>query len=71
MGTGPAAGLAASLAINEKVRPRDIEGERVRQLLIDEGVELDKPTDGYWQELRDNKGEMIINGGDFLVFAQK
>lgn len=71
MGTGQAAGLAASLAINEKVRPRDIEGERVRQLLIEEGVELDKPTDGYWQELRDNTGEMIINGGDFLVFPPK
>ena len=71
MGTGQAAGLAASLAIKEYVRPRDLEGARIRQLMIDEGVRLDEPTDGYWQELRENDGEMIINGGDFIVFKPK
>ena len=39
--------------------------------MIDEGVRLDEPTDGYWQELRENDGEMFINGGDFLVFKPK
>jgi len=69
MGTGHAAGLAASIAIKEKVRPRDIEGARIRKLLVDEGVDLDKPTDGYWLELREQKGDLIINGGDFIVRA--
>jgi len=64
MGTGHAAGLAASIAITEGVRPRDISGVRLRGDLIAEGVPLDKPTDGYWQELRDTEGELVVTKGD-------
>ena len=67
MGTGHAAGLAAATAIEEGVRPRDLAGPRVRQMLIDEGVPLDKPTDGYWQELREMKGELVVTRGDMAV----
>jgi hypothetical protein len=36
-------------------------------MLIDEGVPLDKPTDGYWQELREMKGELVVTRGDMAV----
>ena len=67
MGTGMAAGLAASVAIKENIAPRDIPGTRVRQIMIEEeGVPLDKPTDGYWAELREQKGKNVINPGDAI-----
>jgi hypothetical protein len=66
MGTGMAAGLAASIAVSEGIRPRDIPGTRVRSIMIEEGVPLDKPTDGYWQELREKEGEYRINPGDAI-----
>jgi len=66
MGTGQAAGLAAATAVAEKVRPRDIPGTRVRQMLIDEGVPLDQPCDGYWAELRAQKGRYVVNAGDTI-----
>lgn len=71
MGTGHAAGLACSIALREKVRPRDIDGARIRKLLLDEGVDLDQPCDGYWQELRDMDCDFVINGGDFLTCVPK
>ncbi len=71
MGTGHAAGLAASESITRGVRPRDISGTEVRGLLIAEGVPLDKPTDGYWQSLRDQEGDYKINIGDSLTIVPK
>ena len=67
MGTGHAAGLAAAVAVTEGLRPRDIPGTRVRRMLIDEGVALDKPCDGYWQELRETEGELVVTPGDFVA----
>ena len=69
MGTGQAAGLAASLAVKEGTDPRKIPGTLIRKLMIDEGVPLDKPTDGYWQELREKEGEYVINAGDAISIA--
>ena len=69
MGTGHAAGLAAWVAITGGVSPHDIEGERIRGLLKEDGVDLDAPCDGYWKELRDNPGELYINSGDFISIA--
>ncbi len=66
MGTGHAAGLAASIAVNEHLRPRDISGKRLREMLIEEGVELDKPTEGRWKQLRDMEGEFFITPGDMV-----
>lgn len=71
MGTGHAAGIAASVCVKEGVRPHDIEGERIREMLKDDGVDLDAPCDGYWQELRENDGELFINGGDFISIRPK
>ncbi len=71
MGTGHAAGLAASIAIREKVLPRQLEGARIRQLLIEEGVSLDQATDGYWKELRDRDCEFQISAGDMIVCLPK
>ncbi|MCQ2406723.1 MAG: FAD-dependent oxidoreductase [Oscillospiraceae bacterium] len=67
MGTGHAAGLAAALAVEEKLRPRDIPGTRVRELLIAEGVQLDKPCDGYWAEMAAMEGELVVTKGDFAA----
>lgn len=71
MGTGHAAGLAADIAIREKVRPRDIDGCRIRKLLIEEGVDLNQPCDGYWKELRDMDCDLVINGGDAITCVPK
>ena len=71
MGTGHAAGLAASIAVTEGVRPRDIPGERIRETLIAEGVPLDKPCDGYWKELREMEGELVVTKGDFAAIRPK
>lgn len=66
MGTGQAAGLAACVAIDRKLNPRELDGSEIRELLIKEGVELDKPCDGYWEELRNQEGELVINKGDAI-----
>ena len=66
MGTGHAAGLAAFEAISKGLRPRDVAGERVREMLCEDGVDLDAPCDGYWQELREMECKFVINGGDTL-----
>ena len=71
MGTGHAAGLAASIAVNEKLRPRDISGAALRQKLIEEGVPLDKPCDGYWAELREMEGELVVTRGDMVAIRPK
>lgn len=71
MGTGHAAGVAASVAIKEDILPRDIEGTRIRAMLLKDGVDLDQPCDGYWKELRDSDCDMVINGGDFLALVPK
>ena len=54
-----------------KERPRDIPGERIREALIAEGVPLDKPCDGYWAELRDTEGELVVTKGDFVAIRPK
>jgi len=65
MGTGHAAAVAADMAIKRSVRPRDIDGRDVRRALIEEeGVAVDKATDGYWEELRTKEGELYVNYGD-------
>ena len=71
MGTGHAAGLAASIAVNEKIRPRDISGVRIRETLIAEGVALDKPCDGYWEELRQMEGDFVVTRGDLIAIRPK
>lgn len=62
--TGQAAGLAAAMAIDDKVRPRDIDGKLVRKRLIEEGVALDKAPGGYWKELMEESGRIVVTPSD-------
>ena len=72
MGTGQAAGLAVCVAIDRGVAPRELDGRELRKLLIAEGVELDKPCDGYWEELRNQEGDLVINRNmDAIMIAPK
>ncbi len=64
MSTGQAAGLAAAMAIDMKVRPRDIDGTLVRKRLIEEGVPLDKAPGGYWKEVREQTGKTVVTPSD-------
>ena len=55
MSTGQAAGLAAKLCIDRGVRPRDLDGKYVRQIMIDNGVPLDEIPGGFWAYLEDSE----------------
>lgn len=73
MGTGHAAGVAAALALTERVRPRDIDGRNLRKVLIEqEGVALDKPCGGWWAEIAEKSqgAEFEVGPGDFIVFHE-
>jgi ribulose 1,5-bisphosphate synthetase/thiazole synthase len=52
MATGEAAGIASDLCLKESITPRQLDGKRVREAMIDSGVPLDKAPDGYWAFLR-------------------
>ena len=65
MGTGQAAALAAEIAVREGTRIRDIDPKLIRKKMIEEeGVELDKPVDGYWEERTHREGTLIVNFTD-------
>lgn len=41
--------------------------QNIRRILIEEEhVPLDKPCEGYWEELSNLKGDFHINNGDFV-----
>lgn len=48
MSTGQAAGIAANICISDNIIPRDADGLKVRKIMIEDGVPLDKDPDGYW-----------------------
>lgn len=61
MGTGHAAAVAAFMALEQGVAPRELDGKEVRRVLIEEeGVPLDQPCSGHWAKLREAKGEIFI-----------
>ena len=61
MSTGQAAGVAADYALKKNIIPRDIDGRDIRKILIEEdGVELDKPPGGYWEDMRNREGEFVV-----------
>jgi len=71
MGTGHAAGLAAGIAVRDGLSPKEIDGRNVRSLLIEEGVELDKPCSGHWEALRNAKGKYVIGASDAVSFIRE
>lgn len=70
MGTGQAAGIAAHMSISKGIPPRQVDGVKVREQLIKEGVLLDQPCDGYWKEIREKKPNFAIDRGDEIVFVE-
>lgn len=70
MSTGQAAGLAASMALDAKTSPREIDGKIVRKRLIDEGVALDKAPGGYWNEVREQDGPIVVTTSDAAKIAR-
>lgn len=73
MGTGQASGVAAYVSLKDKIRPRDIDGKLIRAIMIkEEGVELDRTTDGYWSDLRKQEGELqVARFGDMIAIVPK
>lgn len=72
MSTGQAAGLAAAMSLESGKRPRDIDGKLVRKRLIEEGVALDKAPGGYWKEVREQQGRIVVTPLDAAkVVGQK
>ena len=69
MGTGHAAGVAADMALKRGVRPKDLDGREVRQMLIDEEkVPLNEPCSGHWAMLRNAEGEIrVAPVGDYAA----
>ena len=68
---GQAAGTAAAMCVKENVIPRDLEGARVRQALVEQGVPLDKGPGGHWEELRNMPGTIEVAGADFAVIVNE
>ncbi|MBR5731237.1 MAG: FAD-dependent oxidoreductase [Firmicutes bacterium] len=65
MGMGQAAGYGASLFIDQKLDAiRDLDGRLVRQMMIDNGVDLNNPPGGYWKVIREFEGEVVVSAAD-------
>jgi hypothetical protein len=72
MATGQAAGTAAALCLKEGVTPRELDGRRVRQEMIAQGVALDQAPDGHWATVRQElRGEFVVLPGDFVGVMTK
>ena len=68
MSTGQAAAAAAVLCCKEGINPRALDGARVRQALIDQGVPLNEPPGGHWADIKKSlKGEFVVVPGDFVA----
>lgn len=67
MGMGQAAGLGASLFVDQNLNAaRDIDGKLVRQAMIESGVALDKAPSGYWEHQRTFKGSLVVSPADMI-----
>lgn len=67
MGMGQAAGLGASIFIDEKVGAlRELDGGLVRKAMIESGVALDNPPGGYWEHQRNFKGNFVVSPSDMI-----
>ena len=68
---GQAAGTAAAMCAKEGVAPRDLDGVRVRQALIEQGVPLDQAPGGIWEKLRNMPGTIEVASADFAVIVNE
>jgi hypothetical protein len=68
---GQAAGTAAAMCVKEDLAPRDLDGVRVRRGLIDQGVPLDRPPGGIWEQLRNMPGTVEVASSDFAVIVNE
>ena len=68
---GQAAGTAAAMCAKEGVAPRDLDGVRVRQAMIEQGVPLDKAPGGNWEKLREMPGTIEVASADFAVIVNE
>lgn len=66
---GQAAGTAAAMCAKEDVAPRDLDGARVRQALVEQGVPLNEAPGGHWKMLRDMPGHIEVASSDFAVIV--
>lgn len=72
MGMGQAAGTGASLMVDENLKAaRDIDGRKVREDMIRQGVNLNEAPGGYWKTIREYEGEFFINGADMIDIRGK
>jgi hypothetical protein len=66
MNTGQACGIAAALCLKNGIIPRTLDGKLVRKAMIEQGVPLDKPFEGFWADMKKPvQGEPVILPGDF------
>ncbi len=67
MGMGQAAGIGCSMYIDKKLNAiRELDGVLVRKRMIELGVGLDHAPTGYWETVRNFKGEPTVNAGDMI-----
>lgn len=67
--TGQAAGIAASLCLKEGTSPRELDGKRIRAIMIEEdGVPLDQEPGGHWERVRGFQGNHVVLAGDFIGY---
>jgi len=72
MGMGQAAGLGASLVLDQKLDAiRLLDGKQVRQAMIKNGVALDKLPGGYWESMRARRGELAVSASDMIEIRDK
>ena len=67
MSMGQAAGHAAAIAVERQLTARDVDGKELRALLVKEGARLDQPPQGWWEEVRNQKGEYFVNSADVIA----
>ncbi len=71
MSMGQAAGHAASLCVDRKILPREVDGKELRALLVKEGAHLDGPPMGYWEKMRNAEGELVYGFMDGVQVRSK
>ena len=59
------------MCAKEDVAPRDLDGARVRQALVEQGVPMDQPPGGTWEKLRTMPGRIEVAGADFAVIVNE